>query len=262
MTATERTVWITGAGSGIGEALARHYAARGDTVVVSGRSPDRLETVKAGQPGRIITLPFDVTDDDGVLAVSRTLQSHLSHLDLLILNAGSCEYIRAPQLDAALFRRVMDTNYFGMINTIRAALPLLEAAPQRPHVAGVCSLAGLIGFPRAAAYGASKAAGAYLLNALRIDFGDLFDVTVINPGFVDTPMTEQNRFPMPFLMGPEQAAGIVTRRLRGRPFTINFPRRLSGLLRLLQLFHKAWYRHHMKKADSQRPGRDAAHESA
>ncbi len=259
MTVSHQNVWITGAGSGIGEALASHYAAQGHTVVISGRTPDKLDAVAERHPGKIIPLVFDVTDDDSVPQVQSALAGLLSHVDLLILNAGSCEYIRAPELDTALFRRVMDTNHFGMINTLRAALPLLETAPQRPHVAGVCSLAGFIGFPRAAAYGSSKAAAAYLLNALRLDFGDLFDVTVINPGFVKTPMTERNRFPMPFLMTTEQAAAAITRRLQRRPFTLNFPRRLTWTLRLLQLFQRPWYRHHMKQADSQRgsPTHDA-----
>lgn len=252
MKTTPRTVWITGAGSGIGEALAAHYASLGDTVVISGRSMDKLAGVAEHHPGRIIPLSFDVTRDDHIEQTRQTLQSITPHLDLVILNAGSCEYIRAPELDTALFRRVMDTNYFGMINSINVALPLLEAAPSRPHVAGVCSLAGFIGFPRAAAYGASKAAAAYLLNALRTDFGDLFDVTVINPGFVDTPMTARNRFPMPFLMSTEEAAKVITTKLGRRPFSIHFPRRLTWILRLLQLFQKPWYRHHMKKADSQR----------
>lgn len=261
MKTTPRTVWITGAGSGIGEALAAHYASRGDIVVISGRSTDKLTAAAERHPGRIIPLTFDVTRDDRIEQTRQTLQSITPHLDLLILNAGSCEYIRAPELETALFRRVMDTNYFGMINSISVALPLLEAAPSRPHVTGVCSLAGFIGFPRAAAYGASKAAAAYLLNALRTDFGDLFDVTVINPGFVDTPMTARNRFPMPFLMNTEEASRVITGKLDRRPFTINFPRRLTWVLRLLQLFRKPWYRHHMKKADSQRH-QATTHESA
>lgn len=258
---TPRRVWITGAGSGIGAALAAHYATQGDTVVISGRSEDKLNRVAEKYPGQIVVLPFDVTRDEAVESTRQQLQGLVPHIDLLILNAGSCEYIRAPELDTALFRRVMDTNYFGMINSIKAALPLLESAPTRPHVAGVCSLAGLIGFPRAAAYGGSKAAAAYLLSALRTDFGDLFDVTVINPGFVDTPMTRQNRFPMPFLMDTEQATRTITRKLGRRPFTLNFPQRLTWILRLLQLFSGPWYRHHMKKADSQRQ-HDAAHEKA
>lgn len=248
-------VWITGAGSGIGEQLCRRYASLGHRVIISGRNEDRLERVADDFPDRVLVLPMDVTDDSAVESTSASLQALAPHLDLVILNAGTCEYIRAPDIDTALFRRVMNTNYFGLINAFRAALPLLQAAPQRPHVAGVCSLAGFIAFPRAAAYGASKAAAAYVLNALRTDFGDMLDVTVINPGFVTTPMTEQNRFPMPFLMPAEKAALIMETRLRSRPMTLNFPRRLSGLLRLMRLISPLWYRRHMKSARSLEPSR-------
>lgn len=252
MSEAPRTVWITGAGSGIGEEVAKRYAARGDTVLISGRSHEKLAAVAESHVGNIIPLVFDVTKDEDIDGAQEQLRALTPHIDLLILNAGSAEYIRAPELDTAVFRRVMDTNYFGMVNTLRAALPLLEAAPQRPHVAGVCSLAGLIGFPRAAPYGASKAAAAYLLHSLRIDFGDLFDVTVINPGFVKTPMTERNRFPMPFLMDASRAADIITRKLPRRPMTVQFPLRLVLLLRLAQLFRGMWYRRHARGADSQR----------
>jgi len=254
-------IWITGAGSGIGEQLCRRYATLGHRVIISGRNADKLAQVAREFPDRVLVLPMDVTDDSAVDSTSDALRAQVPHLDLIILNAGTCEYIRAPDIDTALFRRVMDTNYFGIINAFRAALPLMKAAPERPHVAGVCSLAGFIGFPRAAAYGASKAAAAYVLNALRTDFGDMLDVTVINPGFVTTPMTEQNRFPMPFLISAEKAAAIMETRLRQRPMTLNFPRRLSGLLRLMQLISPLWYRQQMKSARSiERARHDQGHD--
>src|SRR5690606_38983298 len=96
------------------------------------------------------------------------------------------------QLDTNLFKRVMDTNFFGLLHSLNAALPLLRKAPQRPHVAAVCSMATFAGFPRAGAYGASKAAARYLMHSLRIDYSGLMDVTVVNPGFVETPMTAAN----------------------------------------------------------------------
>ncbi len=244
------SIWITGGGSGIGAALARHYAAQGHRVIISGRNAQKLQEISEGSDGHIQPLVFDVSDDDASTTTSQALQELTTHLDLLIMNAGSCEYIRAPELDTALFRRVMDSNYFGMINTLRAALPLLREAPHRPHVVGICSLAGLIGFPRAAAYGGSKAAAAYLVHALRTDFGDLLDTTVVNPGFIRTPMTEQNRFPMPFLMEADKAAALIARRIRRRPMTVNFPRRLSAILQLGRLFAPIWYRMYMRSADS------------
>lgn len=240
-------IWITGGGSGIGRELALLYAREGHQVVISGRSEDKLEEVMAAAnhselPGKIHTLQFDVTDPGEVKNTSDRLQLHFAYLDMIILNAGSCEYIKGQQLDAALFRRVMDTNLFGQINALNAALPLLRQAPEKPLVAGICSLAAFIGFPRAEAYGASKAAARYFLHSVRTDFRDVMDVTVVNPGFVTTPMTARNDFPMPFLMDAAQAARRIANALRRRPIEYNFPARLVFALRAAQLFNRLWYR--------------------
>jgi NAD(P)-dependent dehydrogenase (short-subunit alcohol dehydrogenase family) len=236
-------VWITGAGSGIGKSLALGYAAGGHTVIVSGRTLDKLEAVRDEAEhlsGQILPMTFDVTDDD-TTGSSEQLAALTTHLDLVIMNAGACEYIKGQTLEPGMFRRVMDTNFFGMINTTNAALPLLRQAPNRPLLAGVCSLAGFIGFPRAEAYAASKAASRYLMHSLRIDFSDFVDVCAINPGFVTTPMTERNNFPMPFLMDADEAADRIRKGLQKRPRELNFPRRLTFVLRLAQLSGGLWY---------------------
>ena len=230
-------IWITGAGSGIGKALALRYATGGHTVIISGRTRDKLDAVSQeaeALAGRIIPMVYDVTDDD-------TTHTSSELLDLVIMNAGACEYIKGQTLDPAMFRRVMDANFFGMINTTNVALPLLRKAPSRPLLAGVCSLAGFIGFPRAEAYAASKAASRYLMHSLHIDFGDFVDVCAINPGFVETPMTERNDFPMPFLMTADEAADRIQHGLQKRPRELNFPRRLTFALRLAQLSGGLWY---------------------
>ncbi|ALO45056.1 SDR family NAD(P)-dependent oxidoreductase [Pseudohongiella spirulinae] len=240
-------IWITGGGSGIGRELALLYALEGHEVVISGRSEDKLKEVveaagKSQAVGQIKTLAFDVTNPGQAENVCDRLKLFFSHLDLVILNAGTCEYIQGQQLDVALFRRVMDTNLFGQINALNAALPLLRQAPERPLVAGICSLAAFIGFPRAEAYGASKAAARYFLHSVRTDFKDVMDVTVVNPGFVTTPMTAQNDFPMPFLMDASRAAQRIANALRNRPLEYNFPARLVFALRTAQLFKRLWYR--------------------
>lgn len=237
-------IWITGAGSGIGKALALRYAAGGHTVIVSGRTLDKLEAVRdeaEALAGRVIPMTFDVTDDAATKDSHEQLADLTSHLDLVIMNAGACEYIKGQTLEQAMFRRVMDANFFGMINTTNVALPLLRKAPSRPLLAGICSLAGFIGFPRAEAYAASKAASRYLMHSLHIDFGDFVDVCAINPGFVETPMTERNDFPMPFLMTADEAAGRIQEGLKKRPRELNFPRRLTLALRLAQLSGGLWY---------------------
>jgi NAD(P)-dependent dehydrogenase (short-subunit alcohol dehydrogenase family) len=240
-------IWITGAGSGIGRELALAYSAAGHSVTISGRSADKLaEVVATAQTrqhrGPVQALVFDVSDAQSVAIATTGLTSLHSHLDLVILNAGTCEYVNNQDLDPSLFRRVFDTNVFGLINSVNAALPLLRAAPRKPLLAGVCSLASFIGFPRAEAYGASKAAARYFLHSLRTDFRDLFDVTVINPGFVVTPMTAANDFPMPFVMNADAAAKRIVRALESRPLEHNFPRRLVLVLRLAQAMQRIWYR--------------------
>lgn len=238
-------VWITGGGSGIGRAMAMHYARRGWLVIVSSRTHQVLtdaQTLAKDLLGRIVPIPYDVTDDSATESCRAALAAVTDHLDLVIMNAGTCEYIKGQHFDVALFRRVMDTNLFGMINTFNVAQPLLRLAPNRPHVAGVCSLAAFIGFPRAEAYGASKAASRYFLHSLRTDIKDLADVSVINPGFVTTPMTASNDFSMPFLMDADTAARRIACALERRPLEYNFPKRLVASLRLIQLFQSIWYR--------------------
>jgi len=248
-------IWITGAGSGIGKSLALLYAKQGHHVVISGRTHEKLLEVRADAaslPGKISCLPFDVSDSEAVPAISEALQAIVPHVDLVILNAGTCEYIKKQDLEPALFRRVMDTNFFGLVNSINAALPLLKAAHQRPHLAGICSLAAFIGFPRAEAYGASKAAASYLLHSVRTDFSEVMDVTVVNPGFVTTPMTAANDFPMPFEMDADKAAGRIANALHKRPLEYNFPGRLTAALRLAQLFKGIWYRQISKQRKNKR----------
>lgn len=242
MTHRMQYIWITGAGSGIGEQLALLLAERGHTVIISGRDAGRLEAVAAKTPDRIHALVFDVTDRSASALTTQQLQALAPWLDCVVLNAGTCEYVDPPDLDMAMFERVMATNFFGLINSFNTALPLLRVAPSRPHLAGVASMASYVGFPRAEAYGSSKAAAVYLLNSLRADFGSWLDVTVINPGFVATPMTSTNDFPMPFLISSEEAARTIADRLPARPLTLSFPRRLHWTLRVAQLFPALWYR--------------------
>jgi NADP-dependent 3-hydroxy acid dehydrogenase YdfG len=260
-TASTKLIWITGAGSGIGRSLALLYAAQGHKVIISGRTLDKLEQVTedaSALPGQVVPMVFDVTDTSSVEHTSAQLSKYVTYLDLVILNAGTCEYLQKGYLDPALFKRVLDTNFFGMINSINAALPSLRKAPQRPHLAGVCSLAAFIGFPRAEAYGASKGASRYLLHSVRTDYSELMDVTVINPGFVTTPMTAANDFPMPFEMSSDDAAQRISKALTKRPLEFNFPRRLTAVLRLAQIFKGVWYKRVSRKPDAaERKNRDS-----
>jgi len=254
-----KTVWVTGASSGIGRAVAEKLAQQGHRVYISGRTLKTLEdivqqfdltkssnaSINAG--GQLIALPCDVTDDVAMVNVLK--QAGVESLDTIIISAGTCEYIDLPDLDINMIRRVNETNYFGVVNACIAALPMLEKTAEaakdslheRPHIIGIGSMSSYLGFPRAEAYGSSKAAMSYFLESLRSDLGDRIDVTVVYPGFVKTPMTDRNDFPMPFLVDVEEAADIILKKAARRPLTIAFPARLNFVLKTMTLFPRMWY---------------------
>lgn len=240
------TCWVTGAGSGIGRELALRLAAAGHTVYISARTTAALDELALSQPGRLLPLPCDVADDEQMNGLFGRLPAAPTTLDLVILCAGICEYVDMPALNPALFRRVMAVNFLGTVNSCRVALPLLQAAARqfperRPQLVGLASMSTYVGFPRAEAYGAAKAAMAYFLDSLRCDVGQQLDVTVVYPGFVATPLTARNDFAMPFLQSAATAAEHILARLgRGRR-RISFPWQLHGLLRLAALLPGLWY---------------------
>ena len=141
----------------------------------------------------------------------------------MILNAGTCEYVDAKQFDASIIEHVVRTNLLASSYCIEAALPLLRAG-QTPHLVGVASAVTYLPLPRAEAYGASKAGLRYLFESLRIDLSpEGIDVTVVSPGFVDTPLTERNDFPMPLSWPADKAARHIFGKLEKRPLEIAFP---------------------------------------
>lgn len=244
----QQVYWLTGASSGIGRALALLLAQQGHRVYVSARSAAALDAVAAAHPGHLIPLPCDVADDAAMARVFEQLPEALrpQTLDGLIAGAGTCEYVDLPDLDIALLRRVMDVNHFGVANACKAALPLLQAAAadptrRRPCIVGLCSMSVYTAFPRAEAYGAAKAAMRYFLDSLRCDIGHAIDVTVVYPGFVSTPMTSSNDFPMPYCMSAEDAASHVYAALGEGKRSIAFPWQLHWLLKLASWLPGLWY---------------------
>ena len=244
----KKTVWVTGASSGIGLAMAKKLACQGHSVYISGRNQLTLdqivEEINPDLSGRLITLACDVTDDKAMASVLQ--DANIESLDTIILSAGTCEYIDLPDLDIEKIRRVSDSNFFGVVNSCIAALPLLrktaaDPSRERPQIIGIGSMSSYVGFPRAEAYGASKAAMSYFLHSLRCDLNKVIDVTVVYPGFVKTPMTDKNDFSMPFLMEVDEAADIILKKAGKRPLTIAFPSRLNLVLHTMQLFPRLWY---------------------
>jgi len=238
----DKIVWVTGASSGIGRALALRLASHNNFVIASGRRLEALAELQKHSPQQIHTLDCDVADDSAMRAVPSRLSELSDHLDMVIACAGTCEYDNDLQLDSAMYRRVFDVNFFGVINTLRSALPLLSVSTA-PVFAALGSLSSVVPFPRAEAYGSSKAALDYFLESVRADSCHTnLKLVCIRPGFVDTPLTARNDFEMPFLVSPERAAKTIETGLAKNKSIIDFPRRLSWPLRFLGFFRFIWFR--------------------
>ena len=221
------TIWITGAGKGLGRALALELSARGHTIAASARTEDDLTSLAAeaaAKGGVIKPYVLDVTDKDAVPSVATQIFRDFGVPDLVILNAGTHSEVTATNFDLAEFTRVIDTNVMGVANCLSVILPAMIAR-KTGRVALMASVAGYRGLPTASAYSASKAALIALGEALKPELEPHgVGLHLISPGFVDTPLTRRNTFPMPFLIQPDQAARIMADGLEaGKKFEIVFP---------------------------------------
>lgn len=238
---SKKVVWVTGASSGLGRSLALALAAGGNQVIASARNQQALDQL-AVLDSNIVAVACDITDKAALESAAKRMLEISPHLDQIILNAGNCEYLDFPDPDWAAVRRVMEINFFGTVNCVEMALPLLrQAKNHRPHIVAVASQVTAAPFPRSEAYGASKAAMQYFFESLRIDLvAEGIDVSVVNPGFVDTPLTRKNDFEMPFLMDVDEAAKRIVKNIEARPRSYSFPLRLSATLWLSKLMPRTW----------------------
>ncbi|MEQ1671138.1 MAG: SDR family NAD(P)-dependent oxidoreductase, partial [Hyphomicrobium sp.] len=205
-----RLVWITGASTGIGRELALSFARDGATVAVSARGADKLGELERLSPN-IKSFPCDVTDAAAVAATVSSIEQSVGPIDLAILNAGVWHPMTASNYDLAKVKASMDVNYSGVTNALAPVMKTMIGRA-RGHIAIVASVAGLRGLPKGAAYAPTKAALISLAESL---YADLklkgVRITVINPGFVATPMTDVNTFPMPFLISADEAVKTIRR---------------------------------------------------
>ena len=231
--AETRRIWLTGASSGIGAHLAEQLLNSGARLALSARTLPPLQALSERYPGQVLLVPGDLTDSLQVREIGKRIAHTWGALDSVILNAGSCEYVDVRHFDAALIERVVRTNLLASAYCLESALPLLRAGT-RPHLVGVVSSVTFWPLPRAEAYGASKAGLRYLLESLRIDLAhEGMDVTLVSPGFVDTPLTAKNDFPMPMRWPALKAAQHICQRLENRPLEIAFPWSFIATLKLM-----------------------------
>ena len=232
----DKVAWVTGAGKGIGRALSKRLADEGWTVAVSARTAKDLHDLAAEcEPDRIHPYPLDVTDPWLVEETVRQIEANLGPLDLAILNAGTHAPLPAEEFSIEPFRRLVETNLMGPAHCLAPLIPRMIER-QGGHIAVVGSVAGYRGLPTAAAYGATKAGVINMCEALRPELERHgVRLTLINPGFVETPLTDKNDFPMPFLIPVDKAVEYIMRGLEGSAFEVAFPRRFAFLMKLLRI---------------------------
>lgn len=229
-------VFLTGASSGIGEALARHYAAAGATLGLAARRGDRLAELADGLPGDHACYPLDVTDAAALQDAAADFVARFGCPDVVIANAGiSVGTLGDEAEDLPALRRIFDTNVNGMAQTFQPFIAAMKSAG-RGRLVGIASVAGIRGLPGAGAYSASKAAAITYLEALRVELrGSGVRVVTIAPGYIATPMTAANPYPMPFLMPAHLAAPRFARAIeRGTSYVV-IPWQMGVVAKLMRV---------------------------
>jgi short-subunit dehydrogenase len=226
-----RVVWVTGASTGIGADICKQLAAEGVKVAASARNADKLAALGNG----ISVYPLDVTNAEDVAETFSQIEKDLGAIDLIIAGAGTYTPVKASDISTTLFKQALDVNYMGVVNVLAAALPVFRAR-RSGHLSWIASVAGYRGLPKAAAYGPTKAALINLAESLKPELdNDNLKITVINPGFVRTPMTSVNDFEMPFLMEPADAARATIAGLAKGKFEVAYPRPFVAILKTARI---------------------------
>jgi len=233
---SQKVAWVTGAGKGIGRALVSRLARDGWTVAASARTEADLNSLAAEcPPGRVHAFPLDVTDADRTATTVSRIEEDLGPLDLVVLNAGTHIPITAEDFSVDKVRRLVETNLMGTSHGLAQVMPRFIRR-KAGHIAVVASVAGYRGLPTSAGYGATKAGLINMCEALMPELErHNVRLSLINPGFVETPLTDRNEFPMPFLIPAEKAVDYIVRGLDSSAFETSFPRRFAFIMKLLRI---------------------------
>jgi short-subunit dehydrogenase len=230
--------WITGASTGIGRALARDLAAEGYTVAATSRDEERLASLveeTAGLPGKIMSFPCDVTEQSGMEETVARIEREAGEIVLCVFNAGNYFPTRGERLDALNIVKTFELNLFGVIYGLVPVVDRMRLRG-RGQIALVGSASAYFGWPSAAAYGGSKAALNNMAEALKHDFDKMnIRLQIINPGFVDTPLTERNQLTVPAMISVDDASRRMARAFRSGGFETSFPCRFIVMLKLLRI---------------------------
>ncbi|MBW8637372.1 SDR family NAD(P)-dependent oxidoreductase [Hoeflea sp. WL0058] len=233
-------VWVIGASSGIGRAFSEKVAGMAQNIAVSARSTDPLfEMEKQGRG--IVAFPLDVTNAEAVENAAKDIASRFGAIDTVVLSAGAWKPLEPGDIDIASIRRGVEVNYMGAIHAIAALVPIMKRQG-KGHIVIVGSLSGYRGLPRTVNYGPTKAALISLAETLKLDLKRFnIRITLVNPGFVDTKLTQKNDFKMPQLISAEQAADYIISGIQKERFEIRFPHPFATVFGLLRCLPNALY---------------------
>jgi hypothetical protein len=249
-------VVITGASSGIGQALAAEYARRGATLGLIARREQALQGLAAELKVQTALYPLDVRDAAGLARAAKDFCARFGSPDIVIASAGvSAGTSTERSEDRAVFQEILDVNVMGMVNTFARFLPALRAAGSGTLV-GIASVAGFRGIPGSGAYSASKAAAIAYLESLRVELrGSGISVVTISPGYIDTPMTRGNPYPMPFMIPADVAAKRMAGAIARRRGHVVIPWQMGIVGALLRILPRAIYDRMFARAP-RKPRRD------
>lgn len=232
---TGQIVWIIGASSGIGCALARELSARGAVLALSARRQEELEALNAELGGHHHVFVLDVRNSATTVRTAQAIRAAFGRIDRIVFLAAVYVPMNTAALDIVATKGIVDINLSGAFNLVHAALPILRAQPVKGQLALCGSVAGYTGLPGGQPYSATKAAIINLAESLQAECGDVIDVKLISPGFVRTALTDKNSFTMPAMVEPEHAAKAIADGLLSSSFEIHFPKRFTCMLKLLRL---------------------------
>ena len=236
-----KTIWITGASSGIGKALAIKFSKEGWQVAASARRENLLEEL-VSENKNIFSFPLDVTDKDQCKLAFDKINNKFNDIDICVFSTGTWDPKKEKEIDVEQIEKVIKVNFFGTLNCIKSVEEYFKNK-KNGHISIVSSIAGYRGLPNSTGYGPSKSALNNLTESLYFDFKRYgVRVSLISPGFIKTPMTDKNNFKMPFLKTPEYAADkIYDGLLNSKKFEIDFPKQLTILLKLFKVLPNQLY---------------------
>jgi short-subunit dehydrogenase len=234
MSKNQKNIWITGASSGIGKALAEKFAIEGWKVAISARRTEILEQMASKE--NMTSYPLDVTDQKKVTETFSKIVKDFNKIDLCVFSSGTYDPKLEKEINLDQNKFVMNTNYFGVLHCIKSVEGYFKNKKEG-HISIVSSIAGYRGLPNSSGYGPSKAALTNLAESLYFDFKKYnVRISLISPGFIKTPLTDKNEFKMPFIKSPEYAAEKIFNGLtKSDAFELHFPKELTLILKLLRI---------------------------